>query len=66
MHDVFPWKNEYSHPRYLITSHRSYDCGLLYQLWSEDLNGDGLDEALIFNRHNIWIFSSPEGEGLGS
>jgi len=60
LHDVLPWENTYSHPPMLIRAHRSYDCGLNYQTFSTDLNGDGLDEVLVYNRQNIWIFSSPD------
>ncbi len=60
MHDIIPWKDDYSHPPYEIWSHRSYDCGLRYETLSADIDGDGLDEMLVFNRHRVWIFHSAE------
>ncbi len=62
LHRVLPWRAEYAHPSGLIRAHRSYDCGLVYQVLSADLNRDGLDEILVYNRHCVWIFSAPEVE----
>jgi outer membrane protein assembly factor BamB len=62
LHDVFPWKNSYSHPTMLIRAYRSYDCGLVYQAFPTDINGDGLDEIVISDRQSVWIFSSPDSK----
>jgi hypothetical protein len=64
LHDVLPWERSYSHPPVLIRALRSYDCGLNYQTLSADLDGDGLDEVLVHNRQNIWIFSSSEANPM--
>jgi hypothetical protein len=58
--DVFPWKDEYAQPRRRIRAERSYDCGVRYRTLAQDIDGDGLDEALIFDRDRVCIFKSPE------
>ncbi len=54
--EVFPWKDDYAMPPRKIRAARSYDCGLLYDILVIDLDGDGLDEALIYNRDQVWAF----------
>jgi len=60
LHDVLPWKDEYAIPPCTIRASRSYDNGLRYGVLARDLDGDGLDEVVVFNRHRIWMFRSPE------
>ena len=57
---VFPWKDEYRQPCRFIRAKRAYDCGVQYWLKIEDLDRDGLDEILIYDRDHVWIFHSPE------
>jgi hypothetical protein len=54
--DVFPWDDAYAQPARLIRCTRSYDCGVSYGVLSWDMDGDGLDEVLIFDRHHVWVF----------
>jgi len=61
--DVFPWKDDYAQPRRVIRAERSYDCGVRYTPIARDIDGDGLDEVLILDRHRVCIFRSPEESG---
>lgn len=61
--DVFPWKDEYAQPRRRIRAERSYDCGVRYRTIAQDIDGDGLDEVLIFDRYRVCIFKSPDAGG---
>ncbi len=56
--DVLPWRDEYAMPSRLIRAGRSYDCGVKYQTFSHDIDGDGLDEIIVHNRDRLWIFHS--------
>ena len=58
--DVFPWKDEYAQPKRLIRAERSYDCGVKYYPLVQDLDGDGLDEVLVYDRDRVWLFRSPQ------
>lgn len=58
--DVFPWSEDYIQPKRWIRASRSYDCGIKYYPLVSDLDNDGLDEVLIYDRDRIWIFHSPE------
>ncbi len=60
-HRVFPWHAEYAQEDgRTIRSKRSYDSDVGYQVRAVDLDNDGLDEVLIFDRSRVWIFGSPE------
>lgn len=58
MVDVFPWKDEYAQPAELIRAGRSYDCGVRYGVRVLDLDEDGYDEVVIFNRRRILVFGT--------
>ncbi|MFC1715997.1 hypothetical protein ACFL6S_20170 [Candidatus Poribacteria bacterium] len=58
--DVFPWKDDYVQPKRLIRAERSYDCGVKYYPMTSDIDGDGLDEVIIYDRSQVWVFRSPE------
>lgn len=58
--DVFPWKDDYAQPKWLIRAERSYDCGLKYYPIAQDIDNDGLDEVIIHDRRRVWVFHSPE------
>jgi hypothetical protein len=58
--DVFPWKDAYAQPRRRIRAERSYDCGVRYRTLAHDIDGDGLDEVIIFDRYRVCIFKSPD------
>ena len=60
LHDVLPWKEEYAIPQCTIRASRSYDNGQRYGVLARDLDRDGLDEVVVFNRHRVWIFRSSE------
>jgi len=57
---VFPWKDEYAQPSRLIRAGRSYDCGVKFYAIASDIDGDGLDEVLVYDRDRVWLFHSPE------
>jgi hypothetical protein len=63
LYEAFPWKKSYSHPPMLIRAHRSYDCGLVYQAFPTDPDGDGIDEIVISDRQSVYFFSSPDPKG---
>jgi len=54
--EVLPWKEEYAQPARTIRARRSYDCGLLYDVIVQDIDDDGLDEIIVFDRYRVWIF----------
>lgn len=58
--DVLPWKDEYAQPKRLIRAERSYDCGVKYYSLVKDIDHDGLDELLVYDRSRVWLFHSPE------
>ena len=58
--DVLPWREDYAQPRRWIRAERSYDCGVKYYPIAADLDGDGLDEILVYDRDRVWLFHSPE------
>lgn len=62
LHEVLPWDDAYEIPRGTIRASRCYDAGQVYPSIVSDLDGDGLDEVLIFSRQRVWIFVSPEAE----
>ncbi|MCX7007148.1 MAG: hypothetical protein NTY53_07855 [Kiritimatiellaeota bacterium] len=57
--DVLPWKDEYAQPKRLIRAERSYDCGVKYYALVRDLDHDGLDEVLVYDRSRVWLFHAP-------
>jgi hypothetical protein len=60
LRDVFPWREEYAQPREYIRSQRSYDCGVVYYPRAIDIDGDGLDEVIIHDRRQVFVYHSPE------
>lgn len=56
LHEAMPWKPEYALPTQLIRAPRAYDAGVLYNIKTHDLDGDGLDELLVFSRGRMWQF----------
>lgn len=59
IHDVFPWRDAYAQPKRLIRAARSYDCGVKYDALVADINRDGMDEVVVFDRSRVWIFRNP-------
>jgi hypothetical protein len=57
--DFLPWKDEYAQPKRLIRAERSYDCGVKYYALARDIDHDGLDEMLVYDRYRVWLFHSP-------
>jgi len=60
LYDVLPWKDEYAQPSQLIRASRSYDCGVKYYPIAMDIDKDELDEVIVYDRRQVWIFHSPE------
>ena len=58
MHEVLPWDDNYAIPRQTCRTRRLYDCGVCYDAVAADIDGDGLDEIIVFNRFRVWIFHS--------
>ena len=60
LYDVFPWRAEYAHPRQLIRAKRSYDNGLKYEAIVCDIDGDEMDEVVVWDRRFVWVFHDSE------
>lgn len=56
LYDVLPWREEYTQPARLIRARRSYDCGVAYRPISHDVDSDGLDEIVVHDRDQVWVF----------
>lgn len=59
-HTVFPWQDEYAQPQAIIRAKRGYDCGVGYRATVADVDLDGLDEVIIYDRRAAWVFHSPD------
>lgn len=62
LHDVFPWHDDYAIPETTVRAFRTDDAGQLCRNLAVDLDGDGRDEVILWNRHQLWYFASPEAE----
>jgi hypothetical protein len=58
LHPFVPWVDSYARPAEHIRAARSYDCGVRYGVNVVDLDGDGVDEIVVYNRSSIWVFDS--------
>ena len=55
----FPFKKEYNQPRQRIRGFRAYDYGIGYTSLVLDIDGDGRDEVLIYDRGKVLAFGAP-------
>jgi arylsulfatase A-like enzyme len=60
LHDALPWDDLYTKPAQEIRAPRTYDCGQMYNIIVRDIDGDGLDEVIVFDRQRVSVFHSPE------
>lgn len=60
LHPFLPWLESYARPAEHIRASRSYDCGVRYATKVLDLDHDGRDEVVVFNRSSIWVFHSED------
>ncbi len=57
---AFPFKEAYEQPEQRIRGFRAYDYGIGYSPLVVDLDGDGKDEVLIYDRRKVLAFGAPE------
>ena len=55
----FPWKEDYVQRAQQIRSYRGYDHGIGFRLQLVDLNGDGVDEIVVWDRNRVMAFGPP-------
>ena len=54
-----PWKDDYVQPRERIRGFRGYDYGIGFRTQVADLDGDGREEVLIYDRRRVLAFGPP-------
>ena len=55
----FPFREDFKQPKQRIRGFRAYDYGIGYGAMVLDLDGDGRDEVLIYDRQKILAFGAP-------
>ena len=55
----FPFREDFKQPRQRIRGFRAYDYGIGYGAMVLDLDGDGRDEVLIYDRRKILVYGAP-------
>ena len=55
-----PWKEDYVQPRQLIRGFRAYDYGIVFHNQVMDLDGDGRDEVVVWDRRRVMAFGAPD------
>ena len=55
----FPWKEDYVQRAQHIRSFRGYDHGIGFRVQRVDLNGDGVDEIVVWDRNRVMAFGPP-------
>jgi hypothetical protein len=56
--DVFPWDESCRIQEQHIRAKRSYDAGIRYNAIVKDIDNDGVDEVLVYNRDTAWFFKA--------
>ena len=54
-----PWKVDYEQPSQRIRGARAYDYGIGFQIQVIDLDEDGRDEVIVWDRQRILAFGAP-------
>lgn len=60
---VFPWQKRAERQPRDLPRHRADDFGEAFQARCHDLDGDGEDEVILFDRRTAWIFKVPAEVG---
>lgn len=55
---VLPYGTQYRQPRHRTPARRLNDVGLAYEAEVCDLDNDGFDEIVVYNRQHVWIFET--------
>ena len=55
-----PFQASFNQPRQLVRGFRAYDYGIGYAAQVVDLDGDGNDEILVYDRNRILAFGPPK------